>query len=391
MAKNRKMEQQIAVFGESGSGKTVLVSSFYGATQQQAYKAEHPYEVVADKQSQGRSLYQAYLGMRGSATVPLTTRFDSETYAFTVRAKDSPQGNDEKRRPFDAVQIVWHDYPGEWFAQDLEGPEADARVATFRRLLRSDVALLLVDGQRLVDNAGEEERYLKSLLANVSNGLRLMRDELLEGGKKFVEFPRIWVLALSKCDLLPDMGVIDFRDLVIDKATHELNELESTLASFIEAPEALSVGEDFILLSSAKFEPGKIEVTERVGLDLILPLAAMLPFERHVKWAKGMTDRGKVYEHLVAGGVSMAAALGGLGALATKLAGKDNKLLISLGLILTHFGSAIEDLAKMGGDKLTAANRDAVSKHENLRSTLTGFQLKLDEAEAEEVFLRSSR
>ena len=39
MAKNRKIEQQIAVFGESGSGKTVLVSSFYGATQQQAYLA----------------------------------------------------------------------------------------------------------------------------------------------------------------------------------------------------------------------------------------------------------------------------------------------------------------------------------------------------------------
>lgn len=69
MAKNRKIEQQIAVFGESGSGKTVLVSSFYGATQQQPYKAEHPYDVVADRQAQGRSLYQMYLGMRGSATV----------------------------------------------------------------------------------------------------------------------------------------------------------------------------------------------------------------------------------------------------------------------------------------------------------------------------------
>jgi hypothetical protein len=31
-------------------------------------------------------------------------------------------------------------------------------------LLRSDVAILLVDGQKLLDNAGEEERYLKSLL-----------------------------------------------------------------------------------------------------------------------------------------------------------------------------------------------------------------------------------
>ncbi|OUE31177.1 hypothetical protein BFL35_06410 [Clavibacter michiganensis] len=116
MAKNRKIEEQIAVFGESDSGKTVLVSSLYGATQQQAYKA------VPDKQSQDRSLYQAYLGMRESATVPLTTCFDSKTYAVTVRAKDSPQGDDETRRPFDAVQIAWHDYPGEWFAQDLERP-----------------------------------------------------------------------------------------------------------------------------------------------------------------------------------------------------------------------------------------------------------------------------
>lgn len=72
MAKNWNIEQKMAAFGESGSGKTVLVSSFCGATQQQAYKAEHPYEVVADDQSQCRSLYQAYIGMHGSATVPLT-------------------------------------------------------------------------------------------------------------------------------------------------------------------------------------------------------------------------------------------------------------------------------------------------------------------------------
>ncbi len=32
-----------------------------------------------------------------------------------------------------------------------------------------------------------------------------------------------------------------------------------------------------MLLSSAKFAPGKIEVAERVGLDLILPVACMLP------------------------------------------------------------------------------------------------------------------
>lgn len=34
MKLNRVLEQHVAVFGESGSGKTVLVSSFHGATQE---------------------------------------------------------------------------------------------------------------------------------------------------------------------------------------------------------------------------------------------------------------------------------------------------------------------------------------------------------------------
>jgi ABC-type dipeptide/oligopeptide/nickel transport system ATPase component len=37
MQLNRALEQHIAVFGESGSGKTVMVSSFYGATQEPQY------------------------------------------------------------------------------------------------------------------------------------------------------------------------------------------------------------------------------------------------------------------------------------------------------------------------------------------------------------------
>lgn len=52
------------------------------------------------------------------------------------------------------------------------------------------------------------------------------------------------------------------------------------LAGFVGSSAALSVGEDFLLLSSAKFGADKIEVTERVGLELILPLAAILPFQR---------------------------------------------------------------------------------------------------------------
>lgn len=214
-----------------------------------------------------------------------------------------------KARPVDYLRLVWHDYPGEWFEQDVSGPEeAQRRVDTFRSLLGSDVALLLVDGQLLLDNSGEEERYLKSLLTNFRNGLLSLKDDLLPDGKPLVKFPRIWIMALSKSDLLPNLNVSEFRDLLIEKVSGDIEELRKVLAELVEVSDALSVGEDFVLLSSAKFDADKIEVTERVGLELILPLAAMLLLERHLQWAKAMRNREKVAEHL----------LGGAGALARK-------------------------------------------------------------------------
>ena len=194
------LEQHIAVFGESGSGKTVLVSSFYGATQEPQYLKKSLFNVVADDIGQGNRLHRNYLGMRDSARVLEPTRFTATSYSFSVKLKHGSDPKAVRTRPFDALRLVWHDYPGEWFEQDVSGSEAQRRIDTFRSLLSSDVALLLVDGQRLADNSGEEERYLKSLLANFRNGLLSLKEELLEGGKPLVEFPRIWVMALSKSD-----------------------------------------------------------------------------------------------------------------------------------------------------------------------------------------------
>lgn len=156
--KKAALEQHIAVFGESGSGKTVLASSFYGTTQQQqAFIDEHFVDVIADDQGQGSSLYRNYLGMRESATVPATTRFAPTSFAFKLKPKRGANPKAAKRAGAQELRMVWHDYPGEWFEQDVQGEEAHRRVDTFRSLLVSDVALLLVDGQRLLDHAGEEE------------------------------------------------------------------------------------------------------------------------------------------------------------------------------------------------------------------------------------------
>ena len=56
----RIREQHIALFGESGSGKTVLASSFYGPSQEKA-SSNDLWDLVADDTGQGNRLLQNYL------------------------------------------------------------------------------------------------------------------------------------------------------------------------------------------------------------------------------------------------------------------------------------------------------------------------------------------
>jgi len=284
MRKSEEFEQQIAVFGESGSGKTVLLSSFYGMYQESHLQRISNLRLVAKDQSQGRALHKNFLQMRESGIRPEPNKFNSSVYPFTILLKDGRPSSVEQKHE-ERLRITWHDYPGEWFEQEVSGPEeAQRRIETFRSLLGSQVGLLLVDAQRLKDNEGTEERYLKSLLTNFSNALLNLKIDILPDARKLKKFPRIWIIALSKADLLPEMDVIDFRDLLILKVSDEINVLRDVLSEFCEGSEALSFGEDFVLLSSAKFEVSRIQVDENLGLSLLLPITAALPLERQIRW-----------------------------------------------------------------------------------------------------------
>lgn len=391
MLEKRAGEQHIAVFGESGSGKTVMISSFYGATQESHYLQKSLFHVVPDDIGQGNRLHKNYLGMKNSARPPETTRFAGTSYSFKIKLKDGADAKQKQKKasPTDALRLVWHDYPGEWFEEDVNGPEAQRKVDTFRSLLGSDVALLLVDGQRLLDHSGEEDKYLKSLLTNFRNGLLSLKDELLRGGEPLAVFPRIWVIALSKSDLLPNLDVFKFRDLLIEKACDDIDELRNVLAGLVEDSEALSVGEDFVLFSSAKFADDKIEVTKRVGLELVLPLSVMLPFERYARWAQAKQTRGRVVDNLLARTEAFAAVLienegrlpGPLGHLLNRLDPKQVKDAAKLA----------SDAAKLAGDKLRDINSEARAKQDNLKATLSGFRMDLDKGEKGLTLLRSRR
>jgi hypothetical protein len=385
MERKTVREQHIAVFGESGSGKTVMVSSFYGATQEPGFQRSSLFDVVADDAGQGFRLFANYLGMRDDASAPLPTIFAATPYAFSVKLKD-PSPAKKGVRSFSSVRLVWHDYPGEWFQKDVGGPEeARRRIDTFKALLSSDVAFLLVDAQRLVDHAGEEERYLKSLLGSYRTGLLRLKDDLLEDGKPLVQVPRIWVLALSKADLLPELDVYGFRDLMIAKAADDVGELRAVLERLVDSPAALSVGEDFVRFSSAKFEPDYIEVTERVGLDLILPMAAMLPFERHIRWLERKQLSAKLAEHLVNNAGVLAATL----IKKLKFAGPISPVLAPVLSRLTRF--LVDSAADLGKEQLERLNDESMKRHDHMAAVLSQFALDLDRGEEQRVLLRSKR
>lgn len=389
MKKSRKLEQHIAMFGESGSGKTVLLSSFYGAAQERENIKKSGFNVLAENPSQGTHLSQNYLGMKKSATVPQPNRFSAKSYSFLVKLSGS-KGKADSDEPFDALRVVWHDYPGEWFENDVSGPEeARRRIDTFRDLLQSDVAFLMIDGQRLLDNSGEGERYLKSLFTNYCNGLLLLRDDLLTDGKPLVTFPRIWIVALSKSDLLPNMDVDEFRELLLEKAGDDIEKLRDVLGELLDSKGALSVGEDFVVFSSAKFEANRIEVSKRVGLGLVLPLASVFAFKRYLRWAQAGDIGRKVAIELVKSAELVAIGLGIFSGIIAKFLGSKHRAARAIALILEAVGPSIADAAKQLEARIVELDSHARAKRDGISAMLAGFTSDLAKGEEERVFLRS--
>jgi hypothetical protein len=239
----------------------------------------------------------------------------------------------------------------------------------------------------------EEERYLKSLLTNIRQGLLQLKEDLLAGEDRLDEFPRIWIIALSKADLFPDWDVHSFRDLVIWHAREHIEHLRETLQGFVVTPDAFSMGEDFMLLSSAKFElssagpePVAIDVTKRVGVDLILPVASLLPLERRVQWEEKMKIPRQVLDTLADNADAIAAVLIGGKAIAV------DKLMAKLPKVGPLAGAALPALiaaVKMSGPKIRKINEQARENHDYVTATLTQFKLDLDQGETDRLLIRS--
>ena len=160
-----------------------------------------------------------------------------------------------------------------------------------------------------------------------------------------------------------------------EKAAGDVSRLHETLKGFVQIPEALSIGEDFMLLSSARFEAGKIEVTQRVGLDLILPVASMLPLERVAQWAKRFDIPLKVLGGLVDNAEEFAQVLTAAAMVLAKFLAKVPKI----GPFLSKISvPALLFAVDLSTAKLEEIHTQAVADRDYLTATLTQFRLDLD-------------
>lgn len=375
MAKTRTITQKIAVFGQSGSGKTVLLSSFYGPHQDPEILKHSFYEVLSDSTQAGLMLYQNFVNMKRENTAPVQNRFEDHTFRFSVLPRE---GNRDQK-----IELEWHDYPGEWFEFDPATPDEQAeRIRTFQSLMASDLAIILVDGAKLLANKGEEERYLKVLFNSYRQSFETLHNKIIGNGSKQDQFPRVWIIALSKADLWPDFTVDEFRDVIVGKAAGEIVELTRTLTKFVSHEQSFSLGEEFLLLSSAKFEDRHIDVTKRTGVDLILPLAGVHPISKFVNWRKfgkippSIADKLKFIDAapLVTKGIRMASERI---TVLKRLSVSDSAVV----MILTLLDAAVTDVKSAQGD--------AMKKHDFFGSLMAEFVLNLKEAEKQKKLLRS--
>lgn len=400
------MEQHIAVFGESGSGKTVLMTSWYGVARDIQTASDPLYKVKADNFDLGTKLFQSYLGMKEDSKAPPADRFKATDYSFLVepRQADSPRAT--KNRKFDNLRLVWHDYPGEWFeSAPHTATEQERRIETFQALLTSNVALLLIDAQKLLANAGQEERYLKSLFDNFERSLEDLEAALTKRGK-LSTFPRVWVLGLSKADLIPDLDVCGFRDMLIKKAGREISALRSTIGRLINEPEALAFGEDFVLLSSARFTADAIDVATRKGVDLVLPMAEILPLTRLFDMLRARIMSPEMLAKLLGASLALIKDLVGrdqpikiaklanspVGAFAEKILPKKLKPVAPVAAWLIGLGvDFLPNILDASNDQLERERDHARAKRDVVREITTEFRILLAQAETNKILIRGDK
>ena len=276
MPEDSTQEVRVAVFGSTGSGKTTLLASFFGNQQRNEFEELHGYRLQAEDVAQGNELLSRYYKLEDGGFPAATERFD--TYRFALKIAGLPES---------PLGIVWYDYPGGWWQHDpKDAAERAERSAAFRRLLEAHAGILVVDAARYL---ADGLPYVHALLDQFKNEIRRISDDILRQGESTGQIPSIWILALSKSDVLPNEATAESmcRAIVLGSSDQ--------LKGVAKAIGTQRFGNRFLLLSSVRAEGTRVVDAHRwMGLQLVAPLVLMAVLEEAAERASRGTAHGIV-------------------------------------------------------------------------------------------------
>lgn len=250
-------EVRIAFFGPQGSGKTTLLASYFGNQQSRHFEENHGYRLVAEDTAIGNLLLSRFYRMEKGIFPEGTDEFKEFIFHFMIRNLPKP-----------SLKVICYDYPGKWWeTTPKDQEEQQVRHDALESLLKCQVGLLLIDGEKYI---AEGIAYTRYLFDQFRNEIRKISDALKSENRPIEEMPQQWLLAISKADCLPvgTTAEIIAKDIV-SECIQQLNDLQKLFVS-------KQFGVHFLLLSSAKGEKGKVlDSKVTTGLEMVAPLALL--------------------------------------------------------------------------------------------------------------------
>lgn len=245
---------RIALFGESGSGKTTFLSKYFGIVGSGTFGRQFGYDISCVDKEKGAELLHKYFDMTDNNTFPPSTHDIGRYYPFMFNIYKQP-------KPILHFEVS--DYPGEWWNKSPLPPEANEFLAS---LLASDVGFLFIDGSKYLKHG---KGYLCALFGSFYNAIVHMPPSL--------NLPKQWVLIISKCDLLEEafsakeMSQIVLSDPIVSDSLQRLSQVVGCPA----------LGEDVLLLSSVKsFDGVTIQSVDDLGFQYFAPLSLFKALEK---------------------------------------------------------------------------------------------------------------
>lgn len=362
---------RLAFFGESGSGKTSLVSSYFGYQQRHAFEQQHGYRLSAVDTREGSLLLKNYYGMQDGA-FPTPTVARSSTFHFDLKVS-------RLSRP--ALRLEWIDYPGGWWGHGpADEEERQRQRSCIKSLLTAQVGFLVVDGEQYQrDGIGYLKRLLKGFAGEVERWQKVMSSE----GAPHQTVIDEWVIALAKADRFPaDYTAERFGMDVVRHAVEELNDLAAALYG-----QPRRFGTRYMLLSAAQAEPNNPlrvqRIDKTIGLELIAPAALLLPLNKLARQRKEHNPRLDLpwwQRFLIA-----AAALANEGALKKSVGQRYSPLIDLIQLI----GGLANIDVQQKASALKQEKEQAVQEGDALRATAIVMKQQLASESAQRIFFVS--